>query len=188
MSTSGAEREPKLVIDELTKIVDSNDFDDLSGRSMVELRSVRDSLVEIESALSFGRRMAQGRLDILFAEAERRVSGGEQTSSDLVAELPDLLSKGARGTGNPRPVRDIEMSTLALQVLDMIDTMIPTSEMGSINEIEPFRLSEITERMTAFERSISEQRHAVHRLIDTVQAEIIDRYRSGAESVDDLLT
>lgn len=187
MNDPKVNREQKLVIKQLDTILAENDFKSLGTLSMEDLRALRDSLAEIESALSFGRRMAQGRLDILFAESERRVDGGEHSTRELVQDLPEVLSRGSRGSGNPRPVRDIEMPELAEEILDSLNSMISTTEMGSLNETEAVRLSAITDQVAAFERSISERRHEVHRIIDSIQAEIIARYRSGAVSVDDLL-
>jgi hypothetical protein len=42
-------------------------------------------------------------------------------------------------------------------------------------------------RLVAEERSLNEQRSGVHHVIDALEAELIDRYKAGVASADDLL-
>ena len=46
--------------------------------------------LEIETEVSYVRRMAQARLDILEAELDRRAAGG--SVGDLIAALPEILA------------------------------------------------------------------------------------------------
>ncbi|HEY5012794.1 MAG TPA: aerial mycelium formation protein, partial [Acidimicrobiia bacterium] len=58
---------------------------DLSGRELEALREMRAECSAIENAVSYTRRLAQGRFEILSAEQARRESGG--SVRDLVADL-----------------------------------------------------------------------------------------------------
>ena len=68
------QQEPNIVIAELDELLDSNDLRALSERPMDELRALRDRLSAIEVGLSYGRRMAQGRLDILLSAVAAHIS------------------------------------------------------------------------------------------------------------------
>ena len=56
-----------IVITELDELLLTNDLGSLSTRPIHDLRALREQLGEIEAGLSFARRMAQGRLDIVLA-------------------------------------------------------------------------------------------------------------------------
>ena len=53
--------------------------------------------MELETEVSYVRRLTQARIDILEAEIERRATGG--SLEDLIARLPQILADhGPRGT------------------------------------------------------------------------------------------
>src|SRR4030088_301137 len=67
--------------------------DFLAGLAEWPLERVRRShaeCLEIETEVSYVRRVAQARLDILAAELDRRARGG--SVGDLIAALPEILS------------------------------------------------------------------------------------------------
>jgi len=71
----------------------------LSGidtRPLDEVRAMDHECNEIETELSYVRRLAQARIDIIQAEVDRRADGG--SLGDLIAALPGILSDSA-----PRP-------------------------------------------------------------------------------------
>src|SRR3954467_313585 len=69
---------------------------DLDRRSLDELRDMDQECGEIESELSYVRRLAQARIDIIQAEVDRRASGG--SVGDLVESLSKILADDT-----PRP-------------------------------------------------------------------------------------
>ena len=182
-----AHEEPRIVIAELDDLLRTNDLTALADRPFPELRSLRDRLGEVETGLSFGRRLAQGRLDIVMAEASSRAGGHAESNHDLVGRLPELLSTNFRSFGTPRPVRDTEIPPFVDEIISGLDQLFGVHEVENLEKVPLDQLTEITERLAAYERAISLKRSEVHRIIDEVQEEIITRYRSGAASVDDLL-
>ncbi len=62
--------------------------------SLPELRALRGGLQEQDDAVSYVRRMAQARLDLVRAEMRHRVAGDDK---DITGELPIIL--GAHLTG-----------------------------------------------------------------------------------------
>ncbi|MGZ7036347.1 MAG: RsiG family protein, partial [Ilumatobacteraceae bacterium] len=72
--------------------------------SLVELRALRSKLQNEDDALSYVRRLAQARLDLVQAEKNRRADGNPESLSD---ELTTILSAHLTG-GAPRPPRPAE--------------------------------------------------------------------------------
>ena len=168
----------------LESILDGFELGVPSERPIDELRALRHELDAVEVGLSYGRRMAQGRLDILLCELDRRSGDG---TAELIALLPDVLSQHLRGAGMPRPLRDVELPSFADHIVDELDVLLAPSELGSLAELPVERLHAAIDDLRNAEREISQQRREAHRMIDELQEEIIGRYRSGAASVDDLL-
>jgi hypothetical protein len=73
--------------------------EDLTAVSEDHLRQTLSSLAEEERALSFRRRVIQGRIDLIRAELVRR--GGVALSPEELARVLLDGSPGARGTGEP---------------------------------------------------------------------------------------
>lgn len=176
------------MIDLLNDLLDARHAPDLAASSVRDLREHRDRLDEIESALSFGRRIAQGRLDIVVSEIEARATGATDPGG-IVARLPEVLSRQAPSVSAaaPRPPRDLVLTPLAEDLAAALDRVVTTDELGDVTAVADDRLAAMAAAIADAERSISTRRSEVHRLIDAVQEEIIGRYRSGSTTVDELL-
>ena len=181
------QQEPDIVITELEELLISDELTSLSSQPIEQLRSLRDRLGDIEAGLSFGRRMAQGRLDIVMAEAQSRSHGGSATASELLSRLPDVLSSQSRSGSQPRPRREVELPPFADEILDDLEGLLSSTELAVLGALDDISLERAADRISGYERRISLKRHEVHRLIDEIQEEIIGRYRNGSVSVDDLL-
>lgn len=180
-------QEPDIVTPELDDLMSSNDLSALHDRSIEDLRALRDRLAEVEAGLSFGRRIAQGRLDIVLAEAMGRAQGNCESTAELVGRLPEVLSGQSRGGGQPRAIRDVELPASADEILSDLDELLHPTDLINIGDMDDDAIERASVRISGYERAISAKRREVHRIIDEVQHEIVVRYRSGAVSVDDLL-
>ncbi len=143
---------------------------DLGSRTIADIRAMRAECQQLENDLSFVRRMAHGRLDIVGGEVSRRRRGAAPTdATDLVDQLPTLLGEHEPGRSSslPRPPQTLEPSPAADRLVAELDELI--------------------DRLQAFETRVSAQRRALHETIDVVQREIVERYRSGEASVDTIL-
>jgi RsiG-like len=74
----------------IDKVLDATFLTKLSEWPLDELRSRHAECLEIETEVSYVRRMTQARSDILEAEIDRRASGG--AIGDLIAALPEILA------------------------------------------------------------------------------------------------
>ncbi|MFM7509171.1 MAG: hypothetical protein ACKO5A_06440 [Actinomycetota bacterium] len=172
---------------ELETLIDIDVPEDLSSLSMVDLRMVRNQLQDVENGLSFARRMVQGRLDTVAAEVERRTDGSGVGSDDSVVErLLTALAAGTRSSNLPRPPQELEPPGWVDALLVDLDAIVGPTDLGRLSELDAARLNVVTEELASIERQVSSARREVHERIDRLQAELVERYRSGA-SVDDLL-
>jgi hypothetical protein len=153
-----------------------------------QVRARRTECQIIENALSYARRVAQGRLDLVGAELARRRAGGDPSDlHDLVDRLPDILAERAVGAGLPRPPLDLSTEQEAAEYVAEIDAILSPARFGSVTELADAELEAVRDRLEEYERSTSEGRHQIHTIIDALQGEIARRYRTGEATVDSLL-
>jgi len=161
--------------------------DDLTAMSMDELRAKRAESQAVEVGLSYLRRLAQGRLDIVAAEQRRRVEGGAPIDHDhLVESLSGILSDHIKAPGNGR------LSQLLGPDLDEVDTasldaIAGPGRLATLSDLSDSEVAELVDQLSAFEADVSAKRRALFEQIDALQAEITRRYKSGEASVESLL-
>lgn len=156
---------------------------DPQSLSLDELRTMRNRLQDEDDVVSYVRRVAQARLDLVRAETVRRERGARP--DDLSSELRVVLSSQLSG-GPPRPPRPVE--NLAENALsDELDTICSTHGFGKLEELLPSQLQELTDALTSFERRVSDDRRDRFDRLDALSAELVRRYREGEATVDGLL-
>ena len=162
-------------------------LDGLKQRSLDEVRAMRAECQEAETAVSYLRRVAQGRLDIVHACLDH----GEGAHADLdtiVERLPSII-----GSGPPRPAGPGRLPAQMFPDIDDdaltrdVDAVLDVDTIGKLPELSDDELRALAQRLTELEAHISEQRRALHERIDKLQAEIVSRYKTGEASVDGLL-
>ncbi len=171
----------------LDHLLDGIDPGIMSQHDLEGLRQLRHQYQEIETGLSLGRRLVQGRLDIVLAETQRRARNGDPEAEALLARLPDLLSQHSRSEGRPRIIPDTDIPDFVDVFTNELDHVVSAADLSNLGELGDDQLGVAVIALEALERNLSTKRHELHRLIDEVQEEIVSRYRTGAASVDDLL-
>lgn len=173
---------------ELDRVLADDYVGDVTALAMDDLRSKRAECQALEVGLSYQRRMAQGRLDIVAAEQRRRAEGGAPPSDDdLVRNLAATLADRQRPPGNGRlpqlmapDATDVDTSAL--------DAIAGPGVLARLPDQGDADLASLVERLSAYEHDVSARRRALHERIDALQAEITRRYRTGEASVESLLT
>ena len=153
-----------------------------SELSLGELRAERARLQAAEDAVSYVRRLAQGRLDLVRAEKRHRRSGGHL---DVRDELAEVLA-GQVGGGSARPPRSTEVP-VDHPLLTDLDERCERLRFDDLSELDDAGLDVLEAELDAFEHGCSAQRHALFGRIDALTADLVRRYRDGAASVDGLL-
>ncbi|MGH9080034.1 MAG: hypothetical protein ACRDYE_08200 [Acidimicrobiales bacterium] len=175
--------------DEFDRILTSTYLDGIDDLSLVDLRSMRTECQEAEVALSYLRRLVQGRLDIVHAYLER--PGPEQPPdlSSLVEDLPGILSSGPGRPPGPGHLPqlftpDTEESDLTAE----LDAVLGPDQIASLAEVGIDQLRELATRLETIESRVSSDRRALHERIDALQAELVERHKTGRATVDGLLS
>ncbi|HXX90515.1 MAG TPA: hypothetical protein VEI83_09870 [Acidimicrobiales bacterium] len=163
----------------------------IGERPLEEVRAMRDECQDAETAVSYLRRVAQGRLDIVHVYLHNSGEADDDTAdlTKLVERLPDIM-----GAGPPRPPGPGRLP--ASMGPDMahgdltapIDAVLDGERIGELPSMTRQQLQDIADRLGDIEASISDNRRALHERIDKLQAEIVDRYKRGEATVDGLLT
>lgn len=151
--------------------------------SLVELRALRAKLQNDDDALSYVRRLAQARLDLVQAEKRRRVDGGEP--HNLSDELSTILSTHLTGGAPrpPRPAEDFSSHPLAEQ----FDALADRSGDHDLASLSTEEISRYADALFEFEQARSHERRDLFARIDQLSAELVRRYRDGEADVDGLL-
>ncbi len=154
-----------------------------SDLSLAELRSERDRLRQIEDAVSFVRRLAQGRIDLVVAVLNSRRDGTGEVS------LSDIVRSGvgpAPGTGSARPPRETNVEANHPLLMEF-EALCERLGFDDMSESSTEALEALEAGLRAFEAQQSEIRRNLFTRIDGLTAELVERYKSGAASVDALL-
>jgi hypothetical protein len=153
--------------------------EDLKGRSLEDLRALRDECREVENEISFERRLCHARIDILRAEIERR--SGEQ-DQDLLSRLPEILgSAELRGEEAALPSRAPDLSIPRNVDIPRrrVEEIAGEQTMTRLNQLQSDEIKEIMTNLAEHERNLSARRRKLHEVMDVIQAEIVRRYTSG---------
>jgi len=147
-----------------------------------ELRLLRQQMQLEDDAVSYARRVAQARLDIVKAEAVHRTADGE---IEVGVELRTVLSQQLTGgpARPPRPTEDLSDHPLAIE----LDAVCATGGLGHLRELDDGELASLTEAIAEFEVRVSADRRERFDRLDALSAELVRRYRDGEADVDSLL-
>ncbi|HEX2850020.1 MAG TPA: hypothetical protein VHN98_05690 [Acidimicrobiales bacterium] len=154
-----------------------------------DVRARRAECQEVETGLSYARRLVQGRLDIIHAELERRGTGSRSDASELVDRLKvgEILGEQQRPAGFGRLPTVMAPGREGDEFVAEIDAAAHEDDLGNLPDLSDDEVAALSERLGALERSLSGRRREVFDRIDALQAEIVRRYKSGALSPDQLL-
>lgn len=156
---------------------------DPQALSLDELRALRNQLQSEDDVVSYVRRVAQARLDLVRAEMHRRDRG--ESHEDLPSELRVVLSSHLT-SGTPRPPRPVE-NLDDNELSDRLDSVCATHGFSRLEDLMPSELQNLDDQLTAFERQVSDDRRERYDRLDALSAELVRRYREGEASVDGLL-
>jgi hypothetical protein len=160
-------------------------LDDLGSLTIEAVRERRGACQALESQLSYVRRLAQGRLDIVAHEITRRRDGvvDEDVIEGLIASLADRIT--APGKGHlPADFAPADVDPELVHGLDAIASPALLSDPKAMTDAE---LRSAADGLEAYEREVSAKRRAMFDRIDALQAEVVRRYQTGEASVDNLL-
>jgi hypothetical protein len=155
-------------------MLDPGYLDGLAERPIDEVREMHEECLDVETEVSYVRRLAQARMEIVNAELDRRERGG--SVSELVAMLPQILADD-----HPRP--DPASSRLPQKLAPSLRTeerrapesLVADATLVNLPTIPADELRATLEQLAQLERDVSRRRRAMHAVIDTIKADLTAR-------------
>lgn len=175
--------------DTLQAILADDYVGDVESLPIEDVRGRRATCKEVETGLSYLRRLVQGRLDVVAAEQQRRSEGGSGDDlEELIARLPELLAGSTRSEGTGRLPSSIGTGTIDDDLQDQLDEIITESHLEDPGSLSDEQLVTVRDQLVGFEQEVSGLRRALFDRIDALEAELTRRYKTGEASVDSLLS
>ncbi|MDQ3737956.1 MAG: hypothetical protein M3337_02150 [Actinomycetota bacterium] len=145
--------------------------------SLDELRHARQRLQATEDDVSYARRVAQTRLDLVRARLD-------DADRPVAERLPDVLAHQLlSASGRPPRDTDAHAGEPVTEELEALSTANGFSRLDSLSRDELEALAAALER---FERRVSSDRKELFARIDALSADLVRRYRDGSADVDRL--
>lgn len=151
-----------------------------------DVRASRAELQEVETGLSYVRRVVQGRLDIVNAELSRRRDGGDPADlRSLIDELPSILGEHLRAPGVGRMPTGVGEGSVDPELEARLAEVAVAGD--DLAGMATDALAALGDQLGDLEREVSDRRRELFASIDTLQAELTRRYRTGEADVESLL-
>lgn len=148
---------------------------DLESLTLDELKGRRDLAGDVETELSYYRRLLHGRMDLLAFEQRRR--RGEE-SRTMIDALPEILTgRASPGRGQARHL-STELPELPVKGRRHLDRILGNDLMIRLAELSESDLAEASDELAEVEAEISAARLQVQEVLDRLQAAVISRYKN----------
>lgn len=158
----------------IDRVLGSEYLVDLDRRSLDELRDMDRECAEIETELSYVRRLAQARIDIISAEVERRAAGG--SLGDLVDSLAKILADDSPRP-DPASTRFADPSTAATEINFNrgLERLISDATLANLPTLSEAELASTLEQLGLLEQEVSANRSALHTVKDALAQDLAQR-------------
>jgi hypothetical protein len=139
---------------------------------------MKNECTAVETSVSYYRRLAQGRIEILEAELERRRGGG--SIEDLIAKLPEILGgEGGRSGAAQTRIAEPDAPVIELEWDDHRERLVADTTLANLPTLDDGGVTAVRDELVAFERELSDVRHQLHGVLDGVEREIATRQAAG---------
>ena len=148
---------------------------ELDAKDLDTLRAMHAECSEVETEISYVRRLAQARIDIVKAELDRRASGG--SVGDLISALPQILA-------DPPPRPPAVTSRLprhlgpapAIEWRRGLEYLIADATLVDLPGLAEDDLRENLELLRRLEAETSDRRRQLHGVIDRLEQAVAARH------------
>ena len=162
----------------IDRVLDPAYLTDIPSCSLEDLRARHAECLEIETEVSYVRRLAQARVDILRAELDRRAAGG--SVGDLIAALPQILAD----TGPRAAVTDSRLPRHLAPSMDIkwnrgLEPLVFDGTLANLPTLSEQDLRDTIEQLGTLERELSDRRRALHGVIEAIELDLAGRHKVG---------
>jgi hypothetical protein len=153
--------------------------EDLASRPLDELRAMCGECRAVETSVSYTRRLAQARIEILDAELDRRRAGG--SVADLVARLPRILAgEGGRASTTSARLAPADPEITELEWSAEQRALVADDTLATLPTLDDATIDARLTGLRDFERELSGVRRSLHRVIDALEHEVAERRAADA--------
>jgi hypothetical protein len=155
----------------------------LDGRGLDEVRAMETECAEIETEISYVRRLAQARIDILEAEIDRRAKGGSLSGlsdGDLAAALKEILvddgpRRAPADTRLPSPLAP----SMEITFNRGLETLVSDATLANLPTLSEDELQSTLAQLRQLEQEVSGTRHDLHRVMESLERDLAQRLAVG---------
>ncbi len=167
-----------ITTERIERVLDPGYAADLAGRDSEALRAMKSECAALENSVSYARRLAQGRTEILEAEQLRRSEG--RPLSDLIDRLPQILGadSGRADIAHTR-VAEPDTEIVELRWRHGEERLLADDSLANLPTLSDPDLASTISALRAFERDLSSCRRSLHSVIDGIEREIATRAAAG---------
>ncbi len=167
-----------ITTERIERVLDPGYAADLGGRDSDTLRTMKSECAALENSVSYARRLAQGRIEILEAEQLRRAEG--RPLSDLIDRLPQILGADA-GRADVAHTRLAEPETEIVELHwgQGEERLLADDSLANLPTLSDPDLASSISALRDFERELSVCRRSLHSVIDGIEHEIATRAAAG---------
>lgn len=167
---------PAIARRRIDRILSPGYLEGLDQRALDDLRIMRAECGEVETEVSYVRRLAQARLDIIDAELKRREEGGDL--GDLIASLPEILAGDAPRTGtvSARIAQPLAPS-MSITWTRGLERLVSDATLVNLPNLSDDELADTRGKLRELEHEVSEVRHQLHAVMDRLEVELGQRLR-----------
>jgi hypothetical protein len=146
---------------------------DLNARPLDELRAMERETLEVETEISYVRRLAQGRIDILTAERDRRAAGGPL--GDLIAALPTILADEGRSGAATTRAQPLLAPAGTIEWNRGLERLVSDGTLANLPNLSDAELQATVAQLRELEHDVSDRRRAVHGVLDAITHAVASR-------------
>jgi hypothetical protein len=162
----------------IDRVLDPAYVTEIPSCSLDDLRARHSECLEIETEVSYVRRLAQARLDILRAELDRRAAGG--SVGDLIAALPQILAdSGPRASVTESRLPRHLAPSMDIKWNRGLERLVFDGTLANLPTLSDDELRATIDQLTTLERELSERRRALHGVIETIELDLAGRHKVG---------
>ena len=172
----------------LDRVLQDDYLEGMSQWPIEDIRAHRAECQRLEDAASYLRRLVQTRLDILGMELRGRATGENVDLESLIERLPSILTDPASHRNSGGRLLGAELGDdQEGWAQSVVGNCCGEHDVESAPEMPIDTLTSLADCLSDLELHVSAERRKLHEVYDQLQAELVQRYKTGSASVDRLL-
>lgn len=152
----------------------------LDARTLDDIRAMQSECTQIETEVSYVRRLAQARIDILQAELDRRAAGG--SLGDLIDALPEILAdSGSRSAAANTRLATSLAPSMTIEWNRGLEHLVSDATLVNLPTLSDEELRATMDQLRELELEVSSTRRSLHSVLDAIERDLARRIAAGPD-------